>query len=73
MNEAAPTPRKYSHAIVYWGAPYGENERGHIVSRHTSEDLAEAAYDRRFGGTTGVLNNRIVELDSSGDYNPWRD
>ena len=58
----------YTHAIIYVGSPYGNNEQGHIHSRHTSLDLAEKRYERDFGGTTGHLNHRIVKLDGKGNW-----
>lgn len=36
----------FTHAIFYVGAPYGDGEMGHLVSRHTSEEAAEAALAR---------------------------
>ncbi len=30
-------------AVVYVGAPYGENEQGEVVSRHRSEEAAVKA------------------------------
>ena len=62
------TKQRYTHAIIYIGAPYGENESGHIVSRHTSRELADSAFDRKFSGTTGVLNNKVVALDANGNW-----
>lgn len=56
----------YTHAIIYIGAPYGENESGHIVSRHKSEENANKAFEKKFSGTTGIYNNKIVELKSDG-------
>lgn len=35
----------HTHAVVYRGAPYGDNEGGHIVSLHKSEAAAEKASD----------------------------
>jgi len=56
------TLRTYTHAIIYIGAPYGVNEDGHIVSRHTSRSLADRAFDRAYAGTTGERSNMIVDL-----------
>lgn len=48
-------------AVVYVGAPYGENESGEIVSRHRSEEAAIAARQklqgspRYYGSSTKVL------------------
>lgn len=33
-------PRNMTHAVVYIGAPYGDNEGGHIVSLHKSGSAA---------------------------------
>ena len=52
-----------NYAIVYLGAPYGDNEGGHIVSCHKTLTTAEKAFDKAFAGTTGVLNNCIIILD----------
>lgn len=47
-------------AVVYVGAPYGENESGEIVSRHKSEEAAVAARQklqdnpRYYGSNTKV-------------------
>ena len=64
----------YSHAVVYLGAPYGDNESGHIISRHRSRDAAESALFRhthvrqcwdgkyQWTPTTATLDCCIVEL-----------
>ena len=63
--------RKDMHfAIVFTGAPYGDNEGGHIVSCHKTYDNAEKAFGKAFtdstgNWTTGVLNNYIVCLDKT--------
>lgn len=59
---------KYPYAIIYTGAPYGDNEQGHIVSRHTTLPLARSIFTRRYGGRTGSLNHQIVRLDASGKW-----
>lgn len=53
-----------THIIVYTGAPYGDNEGGHVVSQHQSFEAAKKEYARRFDGTTGTLNNDIYTLDA---------
>lgn len=47
---------------------FGENESGHIVSRHKSLENAEKAFEKKFGGTTGIYSNKIVELDKDGNW-----
>ena len=58
----------YSHAIIYIGAPYGENEHGHIYSQHRSVETAQRRYSKDFSGTVGYKNHRIVALDAQGDW-----
>lgn len=53
----------FTHAIVFVGAPYGDNECGHIHSTHKSFATAERRFDKDFSGRTGVYNNIIVDLD----------
>ena len=60
--------RKYTHAVIYIGAPHGDDEDGHIVSRHTSETLAVAAARAKFGGTTGAYCARVVPLRPDGSW-----
>ena len=72
-----------THAVVYHGAPYGLNERGHIVSRHSSRALAEAALNRlshirecwdgrwRLVPTTATLDHAVVAL-VDGNLPDWR-
>lgn len=52
----------YRYAIFFTGAPYGDNEAGHIVSRHRSLWLAQQAFDRLFSGTTGIYDNSIKKI-----------
>lgn len=63
----------YTHAIIYIGAPYGDGEKGHIFSKHRSEDNANARFDRESrdsqgNKTTFHLNHEIVTLDRLGDW-----
>jgi len=58
----------YTHAIIYIGAPYGENESGHIVSRHKNIENAERAFEKKFSGTTGIYNHIVVELKRDGSW-----
>ena len=58
----------FTHAIVYVGAPYGEGESGHIISRHTGFTQACKAWAREISGTAGVLNHQIVKLDEAGNW-----
>jgi len=63
----------YTHAIIYTGAPYGDGESGHIVSRHKSRRHAENRFDaecRDSEGnfTTFDLSHEIVALDANGDW-----
>lgn len=60
----------YHYVIVYHGAPYGENERGHIVSRHHKLTTAQVKYRRMFSGKTGQHSHSIYELiDGTWDRN----
>ncbi len=38
-----PKTKTAAWAVVYVGAPYGDNEQGEVVSRHRSEDAAHKA------------------------------
>ena len=57
---------RYAYAIVYVGAPYGLGEDGHIVSRHTSLETAERAFEARFAGNS--RNNIICPLHADGGW-----
>ncbi len=48
--------RDHTHAVIYTGAPYGDNEGGHIVSLHKSLATAEQHCDSYAG-------QQIVALD----------
>ena len=48
--------RANTYAVVYVGAPYGDNEGGHIVSLHRSESAAR-------GRTDGYRGQIMVALD----------
>ena len=37
------TIKKTQFAVVYVGAPFGENEFGYVVSKHRTEEAAVAA------------------------------
>ena len=52
----------YHYAIVYHGAPYGDNEQGEIVSRHHKLSTAQARYAKQFSGKTGQYSHSIVQL-----------
>jgi hypothetical protein len=72
----APRGRRemYKFEVRYVGAPYGEGEAGHVVSRHRTREAAERALFRlthvrecwdgrwRWVPTTGVLSHRIVSI-----------
>jgi len=58
----------YTHAIIYVGAPYADDESGHIVSRHKSELAAARRFKRQFSGTTGEFAHMIVSLRPDGTY-----
>jgi len=63
----------YTHAIVYVGAPYGDNEAGHIISRHKSFANAERRFERESRTSTGErttfpLNHQIVALNADGSW-----
>lgn len=60
--------KRYTHCIVYRGAPYHEGERGHIVSRHTSKQHANKRFlresrDSAGNLTTFPLNHSIRTID----------
>lgn len=60
--------KHYTHCIVYRGAPYHAGERGHIVSRHTSEEHANKRFLRKSrdsagNPTTFPLNHSIMTID----------
>lgn len=61
QRDKTMTNQKYTYAIVYTGSPYGDDEAGHVVSRHRTLKAAWAAYDRAFSGTTGVKNNSVID------------
>ena len=50
------------YAIIYKGAPYGENESGHIVSKHKTMENAQKRFDKEYRGTTGIYSHKIVNL-----------
>lgn len=59
---------RYTHCIVYRGAPYHQGERGHIVSRHMSQFHAQARFNRESrdsegNPTTFPLNHSIMTID----------
>ena len=56
----------YKYAIVYQGAPYGDGEAGHIVSRHKCRELAEKAFKKRFGGSPASYDNKIIAMKGEG-------
>ncbi len=61
--------KAYTHAVVYLGAPYGDNEGGHIVSLHKSE---AAAHNRR--NRMGELKARehvVLYLDDASAGSRW--
>ena len=53
--------KSYTHAVVYTGAPYGDNEGGHVVSLHKSQEAAEKACLGRYHGQS------VVALDETYD------
>lgn len=57
-----------THAIIYIGAPYGDDESGHIVSRHKSARTAAKRYAAEYEGTTGVYNHIVVPLHEGGGW-----
>ena len=57
---------KYTHKIMYQGAPYGDGEAGHTVSRHKSRELAEKAFQKRFGGSPSSYDHKIVAIEDDG-------
>lgn len=58
-----------THAVVYLGAPYGDNEGGHIVSLHKSKDGAAKAIDRM--GELKAREHCIVTLDDAKAGRRW--
>jgi len=59
---------RYKYAIVYIGAPYGDNESGHITSRHCSLATAKARFAADFSGRTGAANHIIVPTHDDGTW-----
>ena len=57
----------YKYAIVCQGAPYGDGEAGHTVSRHTSLALAEKAFRKRFGGSPASYDHKVVAIVAAED------
>lgn len=55
--------KNMTHAVVYVGAPYGDNEGGHIMSLHKSEAAAIAAA----GDDYSYHGLAIVTLDATYD------
>lgn len=58
-----------THAVVYLGAPYGDNEGGHIVSLHKSKDGAVMAMRRM--GELKAREHTIVALDDATAGRRW--
>jgi len=58
----------YTHAVICVGAPYGDDESGHVVSRHPSYASARQYCRQHYGGSPAALEHQIVELDSNGDW-----
>ena len=58
-----------THAVVYLGAPYGDNEGGHIASLHKSKDGAIKALRRM--GQLNAREHRIVALDDATAGGRW--
>jgi hypothetical protein len=58
----------YKYAIIYTGAPYGDTESGHIVSRHITLETACRRYREWYTGRTGELNHTIVRLNPDGSW-----
>ena len=50
------------YAIIYKGAPYGENESGHIVSRHKTWENAQKRFEKEYAETTGRYSHKIVNV-----------
>ncbi len=55
----------FKYRIQYTGAPYGQNEEGHTISRHKTLEAAIKKFDKLFSGTTGHLTHKIQNLDGS--------
>jgi hypothetical protein len=58
----------YTHAIIYVGAPYGDTESGHVVSRHTRAETAARRYRDTYKGTMGIYDHAIVPLAPDGTW-----
>ena len=43
MTTTTTTSQPTAYAVFYCGAPYGDNETGHVVSNHRSLEAAELA------------------------------
>jgi len=62
------------YAVVYVGAPYGDNEAGEIVSRHRTYDAAVAARTKlqdnpRYYGSNSTIRRvtgGVIEHDAHG-------
>lgn len=63
---------KFNYRIQYTGAPYGDNEEGHTVSRHRTLEAARRHFDKLFDGTTGIYNNQIQTIDGE-RVEAWQD
>lgn len=64
MRKIEQQTDRYPYAIIYYGAPYGLDESGHVVSRHKSREAAQRRFDRESrdsegNPTTFPLNHRI--------------
>lgn len=64
---------RYPFAIIYTGAPYGDNEFGHILSRHKTMIAAQRrfekeSHDSEGNPTTFRLKHEIVEIHDDGTW-----
>ena len=60
-----------THVVVYRGAPYGENEGGHVTSQHRSIEAAEAHCDTYNGKVAIALDepyDRAINGETARDY-----
>lgn len=69
MTSKNVASKRYTHAVVYIGAPYGDNEGGHIVSLHESKGGALKALYRM--SELAAREHRIVGLDNTAAGSRW--
>lgn len=68
MGLGGPIDARYTHAVVFIGAPFGPTDGGRVVSVHSSGHAAEHAFDA-LAASGGVHDKVVVALDEP----CWRD